>query len=68
MYVFTATWKTVLNIIIVIFAENASLRSYSIFIYLCRTHILTINMRTYITSAHGYELSVGVRADSYNLL
>ena len=79
-YVFTATWKTLyIGIIIVIFAENASFRSYgrrhlltpnatnrsraTKYEYqrnprrqrLLRAHILNINMRTYITSAHGHE-------------
>ena len=39
-YVFIATWKTLLFIIIVIFAENASFRSYG------RRHFLASNALT----------------------
>ena len=46
--------------------KNASFRSYSTFAYLRRVHIRNINMRRYITSARGHELSGRVRAHAYN--
>ena len=52
----------------VILTKNASFGSYSTFVYLLRVQILNINMRMYITSAHGHELSGCVRADAYNLI
>ena len=42
--------------------KNASFRSYGTFAYLLRAHIRNINMRRYITSARGHELSGRVRA------
>ena len=52
-------WKA---IDIAILTENASFRSYGTFAYLLRAHIRNINMRRYITSARGHELSGRVRA------
>ena len=46
--------------------ENASFRSYGTFAYLLRAHIRNINMRRYITSARGHELSGRVHAHTYN--
>ena len=48
--------------------KNASFRSYGTFAYLLRSHIRNINMRMYITSAHGHELSGRVRAYAYNYM
>ena len=42
--------------------KNALFRSYGTFAYLLRAHIRNINMRMYITSARGHELSGRVRA------
>ena len=58
-----------MTLLFVILTKNASFRSYSTFVYLLRVHIPNINMRMYITSAHGHELSGFVRADAdaYNL-
>ena len=50
----------------VILTKNASFRSYGTFTYLLRVHIRNINMRRYITSARGHELSGRVRAHAYN--
>ena len=36
--------------------------------YLLRAHVHNINMRMYITSAHGHELSGCVCAEAYNLI
>ena len=49
-----------------ILTKNASFRSYGTFAYLLRAHIRNINMRRYITSARGHELSGRVRAHAYN--
>ena len=46
--------------------KNASFRSYGTFSYLLRAHIHNINMRMYITSARGHELSGRVCSDLYN--
>ena len=46
--------------------KNASFKSYSTFAYLLRAHIRNINMRRYITSARGHELSGRVSAYAYN--
>ena len=48
------------------FNKNALFRSYGTFAYLLRAHIRNINMRRYITSARGHELSGRVRAHSCN--
>ena len=56
---------TLLISLFTILTKNASFRSYSTFVYLLCAHILNINMRAYITSAHGHELSGCVRADAY---
>ena len=45
--------------------KNASFSSYGTFAFLLRAHIRNINMRMYITSAHGHELSGRVRAHAY---
>ena len=45
-----------------ILTKNASFRSYGTFAYLLREHVRNINMRRYITSARGHELSGRVRA------
>ena len=45
---------------------NASFKSYGTFAYLLREHIRNINIRRYITSARGHELSGRVRAHAYN--
>ena len=57
-----------MTLLFVILTKNASFRSYNTFVDLLRVHILNINMRTYITSAHGHELSGCVHADAYNLI
>ena len=57
-----------MTLLFAILTKNASFGSYSIFVYLLRAHIPNINMRMYITSAHGHELSRCVRADAYNLI
>ena len=57
-----------MTLLFAILTKNASFRSYSTFVYVLRAHILNINMRTYITSAHGHELSECVRADAYNVI
>ena len=44
-----------------ILTKNALFRSYDTF-----AHIRNINMRMYITSARGHELSGHVRAHAYN--
>ena len=46
--------------------KNTSFRSYGTFAYLLRAHIRNINMRRYITSACGHELSGRVRTQAYN--
>ena len=61
-----AAWG--MTLLFAILTKNASFRSYSTFVYLLRAHILNINMRTYITSAHEHELSGCVRTDAYNLI
>ena len=48
--------------------KNASFRSYGTFAYLLRAHIRNINMRRYITSAPGYELSGHVRAHTLKII
>ena len=53
-------------LIVVTLTKNFSFRSYGIFAYLLRAHIRNINMRSYITSARGHELSGRVRAQAYN--
>ena len=53
-------------LIVATLTKNASFRSYSTFAYLLRAHIRNINMRRYITSARGHELSGRVRAHAYN--
>ena len=54
---------TLLNAVLI---KNASFRSYSTFAYLFRAYIRNVNMRGYITSAHGHELGGRVRAHAYN--
>ena len=49
-----------------ILTKNASFRHYGTFAYLLRAHIRNLNMRRYITSARGHELSERVRAHAYN--
>ena len=53
-------------LIVATLTKNASFRSYGIFAYLLRAHIRNINMRRYITSARGHELSGCVCAHAYN--
>ena len=53
-------------VIVTTLTKNALLRSYGIFAYLLRAHIRNINMRMYISSARGHELSGRVRAHAYN--
>ena len=53
-------------LIVATLTKNASFRSYGKFAYLLRAYIRNINMRRYITSARGHELSGRVRAHSYN--
>ena len=52
--------------LIVATLKNASFRSYGTFAYLLQAHIRKINMRRYITSACGHELSGRVCAHAYN--
>ena len=62
---------TLLHVHVHVFAiltKNVSFRSYGIFAYLLRAHIHNINMRMYITSARGHELSGRVRAHAYNFM
>ena len=59
-------WKDIDYQIVAILTKNASFRSYSTFAYLLRVHIRNTNMRTYITSARGHELSGRVGAHAYN--
>ena len=56
-------------LIVATLTKNASYRSYGTFAYPLREHIRNINMRRYITSARGHELSGRVRAHAlkYNL-
>ena len=54
------------TLIVAILTKNASFRSYGTFAYLLRAHIRNINMRKYITSARGHELSGRVHAHAYN--
>ena len=49
-----------------ILIKNFSFRSYDTFAYLLRAHIRNINMRRYINSARGHELSGRVRVHTYN--
>ena len=56
------------TLIVAILTKNASFRSYVTFAYLLRAHIRNINMRMYITSARGHELSGRVRAHAYNYM
>ena len=53
-------------LIVATLTKNASFRSYGTFAYLLPAHIRNINMRRYITSARGHELSGRVRAHAYN--
>ena len=53
------------TLLFAILTKNASFRSYGTFAYLLRVHIRNINMRRYITSARGHELSGRVRAHAY---
>ena len=55
-----------MTLLFVILTKNASFRSYGTFAYLLRAHIHNINMRRYITSACGHELSGYVHAHAYN--
>ena len=57
-----------MTLLFAMFTKTTSFRSYSTFVYLLRVHILNKNMHTYITSAHGHELSGCVRTDAYNLI
>ena len=57
-----------MTLLFVSLTKNDSFKRYSTFVYLLCVHILNINMRTYITSAHGNELSECVLADAYNLI
>ena len=54
-----------MTLLFAILTKNVSFRSYGTFAYLLRVHIRNINMRTYITSARGHELSGRVRAHTY---
>ena len=58
--------KVARPLIVTILTKNALFRSYGTFAYLLRVHIRNINMRRYITSARGHELSGCVRAHAYN--
>ena len=49
------------TLIFAILTKNASFKSYGTFAYLLRAHIRNINMRMYITSARGHELSGRIR-------
>ena len=55
-----------MTLLFAILTKNASFRSYGTFAYLLRAHIHNINMRRYITSARGHQLSGRVRAHAYN--
>ena len=55
-----------MTLLFAIITKNASFRSYGTFAYLLRAHIRNINMRRYITSARGHELSGRFRAHTYN--
>ena len=55
-----------MTLLFAILTKNASFRSYGTFAYLLRAHIRNINMRRYITSARGHELSGRVRAHANN--
>ena len=57
-----------MTLLFAILTKNASFRSYCTFAYLHLAHIRNINMRRYITSARGHELSGRVRAHAYNYL
>ena len=57
-----------MTLLFAILTKNASFRSYGTFAYLLRAHIRNINMRMYITSARGHELSGRVRAHAYNYM
>ena len=57
-----------MTLLFAILTKNASFRSYDTFGYLLRAHIRNINMRRYITSAHGHELSGRVRAHTYKII
>ena len=56
-------WK---DMIVATLTKNASFRSYGTFAYLLRMHIRNINMRRFIPSARGHELSGCVRTHAYN--
>ena len=51
-----------MTLLFAILTKNAFLRSYGTVAYILRTYIRNINMRRYITSARGHELSGRVRA------
>ena len=55
-----------MTLLFAILTKNASFRSYGTFVYLLCAHICNINIRRYITSARGHELSGRVRAHAYN--
>ena len=57
-----------MTLLFTVLTKNDSFRSYSIFVYLLRAHILNINTCTYTTGAHGHELSECVHAYAYNLI
>ena len=50
-----------MTLLFAILTKNALFRSYGTFAYLLRAHIRNINMRRYITSVRGHELSGHVR-------
>ena len=60
--------KRGMTLLFAVLTKNDLFRSYSTFVYLLCAHMLNINTCTYITSAHGHELSWCVRADAYNLI
>ena len=55
-----------MTLLFAILIKNASFRSHGTFAYLLRAHIRNINIRRYIASARGHELSGRVRAHAYN--
>ena len=55
-----------MTLLFAILTKNAAFKSYGTFAYLLRACILNINMRRYITSASGYELSGHVRSHANN--
>ena len=54
------------TLIVPILTKYALFRSYGRFAYLLRAHIRNINIRRYITSACGHELSGRVHPHAYN--